>query len=317
MGTLPLFDEPPSFDRAGLARRLAALAVDGVFIGTSSWKYEGWFGQIYTRERYLTRGRFSPRRFQAGCLAEYAEVFPVVCGDFSFYQFPPPEFWQRLFASAPRPLRFAFKVPEEITVRTFPGHPRYGPRAGEGNPTFLNAALFDSAFLELLRPWRDRVALLILEFGTFSRQCYPAASNFVEDLDPFLAALPGDFQYAVEVRNPGFLGPEYLACLRRHGVAHVLNGWTRMPEIGVQLRLPAIQTAGFTVSRALLRQGRSYEEAVRTLSPYDRIQDPNPQTREALRTLISDSRARAEPAYIFVNNRLEGNAPGTIEAITA
>jgi hypothetical protein len=27
------------------------------------------------------------------------------------------------------------------------------------------------------------------------------------------------------------------------------------------------------------------------------------------------SKQRSEPAYIFVNNRLEGNAPGTIEAV--
>jgi len=316
VGTLSLFDEPPSFDREGLARRLTALAGEGVYIGTSSWKYEGWLGQIYTHDRYLSRGRFSPRRFHAECLAEYAEVFPVVCGDFSFYQFPPPEFWQRLFASAPHPLRFAFKVPEEITVRVFPGHPRYGPRAGEANPSFLNAAMFDTAFISLLRPWRERVAVLVLEFGTFSKQCYRTVSEFMEELDPFLAALPRDFTYAVEVRNPGFLAPEYLACLRRHGVAHVLSAWTRMPEIGVQLRVPGIETAGFTVARALLRQGRPYEEAVRAFSPYERIQDPNPETREALRGLISGARERAEQAYIFVNNRLEGNAPSTIEAIT-
>ena len=317
MGTLSLFEEPSRFDREGLRRRLSALAAEGVFIGTSSWKYEGWLGQIYTRERYSSRGRFSPRRFQTECLAEYAEVFPVVCGDFSFYQFPAPVFWERLFASAPRPLKFAFKVPEEITVHTFPGHPRYGPRAGEGNPMFLNAELFDSAFLALLRPWRDRIAVLILEFGTFSRECYRDVHEFIEDLEPFLAALPKDFQYAVEIRNPAFLAPEYLATLRQNRIVHVLNAWTRMPEIGVQMRVPGIDTAGLTVVRALLRHGRAYEEAVRMFSPYEQVQDPNPQTREALRATISRARERAEPAYIFVNNRLEGNAPGTIEAITA
>jgi hypothetical protein len=45
------------------------------------------------------------------------------------------------------------------------------------------------------------------------------------------------------------------------------------------------------------------------------VRDPNPETRQALRTLISRARERNEPSYIFVNNRLEGNAPQTIEAI--
>jgi hypothetical protein len=46
------------------------------------------------------------------------------------------------------------------------------------------------------------------------------------------------------------------------------------------------------------------------------VQDPNPETRDALRLLIARARERHQPSYIFVNNRLEGNAPETIEAIT-
>jgi uncharacterized protein YecE (DUF72 family) len=315
VGTLPLFDEPSSFDREGLRRSLSDLAGHGVLIGTSSWKYEGWLGQIYTRERYLSRGRFSQRRFEAECLAEYAEVFPIVCGDFSFYQFPPEEYWRRLFASAPSNLKYAFKAPEEITVKLFPGHPRYGPRAGEWNPSFLNAELFEAMFLSFLRPWRDRIAVLMLEFGTFAKQCYRDISEFIAELDPFLAQLPADFRYGVEIRNEDFLAGEYFDCLRRHGVAHVFNAWTRMPEIGLQMELPEARTTDFTVVRALLRRGRPYEEAVERFRPYERVQDPNPETRQALRNLIARARERNEPSYIFVNNRLEGNAPVTIEAV--
>ena len=64
-----LFEEPSSFDRTGLARRLRELASENIWIGTSSWKYEGWLDQIYTTERYLTRGKLSKARFEAECLA--------------------------------------------------------------------------------------------------------------------------------------------------------------------------------------------------------------------------------------------------------
>jgi uncharacterized protein YecE (DUF72 family) len=313
--TLPLFDELPEYDRTPLGLKLAALASKGVFIGTSSWKYPGWLGQVYTESRYMSRGRFSEKRFQAECLAEYAATFPVVCGDFSFYQFPSEQYWQRLFRSAPASLRYAFKVPEEITVKMFPIHPRYGARAGESNPAFLDALLLRNSFLDLLDPYWQQIAVLIFEFGTFGKQTYRGVGDFVAQLDPFLGALAPAFRYAVEIRNQEFLTDEYFECLRQHRVAHVFNAWTRMPDLSEQMQLPEVYTADFTVARALLRKGRPYETAVAKFSPYQQLQDPNPEARQALRNLISRARERNQPSYIFVNNRLEGNAPQTIEAI--
>lgn len=294
-----------------LTPRLASLATEGILIGTSSWKYEGWLGQLYTPELYLTRGKLSHKKFEESCLAEYGEIFPVVCGDFSFYQFPTPAFWQKLFASSPR-LRFAFKVPEEITVRQWPAHARYGARGGLRNSTFLDADLFRTAFTDALLPYASRVESLIFEFGALAR---PHLDEFLTELEPFLAKLPEGFRYAVEIRNAEFLEPEYLALLARYRVAHVLNSWTRMPEIGAQLSLPGIFTSDFAVVRALLRPGRAYEEAVKRFSPYTQVQDAYPEVRRTLRELIGQARSSGRRALIFVNNRLEGNAPGTIDAV--
>jgi uncharacterized protein YecE (DUF72 family) len=313
--TLSLFDELPEYDRTPLGLKLAALASRGVFIGTSSWKYPGWLGQVYTESRYMSRRRFSEKRFQAECLAEYAATFPVVCGDFSFYQFPSEQYWQRLFRSAPASLKYAFKVPEEITVKMFPIHPRYGARAGESNPAFLDALLLRNVFLDLLEPYREQIAVLVFEFGTFGKQTFLDVGAFLAQLDPFLGALPAGFRYGVEIRNQEFLTSEYFKCLRSHRVAHVFNAWTRMPDLSEQMQLPEVYTADFTVARALLRKGRPYETAVAIFSPYQRVQDPNPEARQALRNLISRAREKNEPSYIFVNNRLEGNAPQTIESI--
>ena len=309
--TLPLFDPPPSFDRAGLASRLRALAGQNIWIGTSSWKYEGWLDQIYTRDRYLARGRFSQKRFEAECLAEYAQTFPIVCGDFSFYQFPSPQYWQRLFASAPPTLQFALKAPEEVTAEVFPRHARYGPRAGMTNPAYLDANALSALLLEPLEPYRDRIATLIFEFG--ARSAPP--NEFAGRLAPFLAVLPPGFRYAVEVRNRTYLGAPYFGLLRQNHVAHVFNAWTRMPPLSEQMALPDAFTADFTVVRALLREGRPYEQAVEKFSPYAHATDENPEGREALRSLIQRMRQERRSAYIFVNNRFEGNAPHTIEAI--
>jgi uncharacterized protein YecE (DUF72 family) len=305
-----LFDQPGAFDRDSLAARLRALAARDIFIGGSSWKYEGWLGQVYSRERYLSRGRFSRRLFEAECLREYAETFPTVCGDFAFYQFPTVEFWGSLFARAPSAFRFVFKAPEQITCAVFPTHARYGPQAGRNNELYLDSHAFTEMFVRPLLPHRAKTALIVFEFGHMGRAMDLA--RFLDRLDPFLGALPPEFRYAVEVRNPEFLAADYFACLRARGVAHVYNAWSGMPELGAQLAIPDSATAGHLVCRALLRRGRAYADAVAAFAPYTGIADPNPEARDAMRVLIGRAREEKRMLFLFVNNRLEGNAPLTI-----
>lgn len=315
--TLPLFEETTAPFRQELKESLTRLAGKRIYFGTSSWKYEGWLGQIYSYERYLSRGRFSKRHFEQHCLREYAETFPMVCGDFSFYQFPTPAFWKQLFDSAPQQLQFSFKIPEEITVPRFPSHPRYGARAGRKNDSFLDLRLLDESFLRLLAPYQARVPLLIFEFGAACGEIFEPM-EFAERLHRFLRALPKTFRYAVEVRDAAFLEePSHLRVLKEEGVAHVFNAWTKMPALANQLQQESAFTADFTVVRALLKAGRSYEQAVASFSPYRSIQEPDPGSRQAIRDIIVRCVRRGEPAYIYVNNRLEGNAPMTIHEILA
>ena len=183
MSQLTLFDDGRPEQAGRLAPKLRALAAQGVFFGTSSWKYEGWLGSIYAPERYVVRGKFSRKKFETECLAEYAETFPVAGGDFSFYQFPTPDYWGRLFGESPPALRFGFKVPEEITVATWPGHARYGPRAGRSNESFLDVDHFERNFVALLEPYRERVATLMFEFGTFPKAVFKTGADFTARLD--------------------------------------------------------------------------------------------------------------------------------------
>jgi hypothetical protein len=119
----------------------------------------------------------------------------------------------------------------------------------------------------------------------------------------------------VEIRNEEFLTPMYFAVLREHGVAHVFNSWTRMPSIGDQLDLPGSLSGPFLVARALLRPGRSYDEAVDVFAPYDRIREPHPPLRHDLARLVETAVRTRIPAYLLVNNRAEGSAPLTIAEV--
>ena len=55
---------------------------------------------------------------------------------------------------------------------------------------------------------------------------------------------------------------------------------------------------------------------MKTFQPYDRVREPNPEAREAGRTLVCvGTEAAGCEIYVYVNNRLEGNALETIDAM--
>ena len=116
----------------------------------------------------------------------------------------------------------------------------------------------------------------------------------------------------MEIRNADYLSPDYFDLLRSHNVAHCFNAWTRMPGLDDQARLDDAYTADCAVVRALLKKGRGYEDAVDKFEPYDRVQEISEESRDGMAT-IARWATPMKPAFLFVNNRLEGNAPSTIE----
>jgi uncharacterized protein YecE (DUF72 family) len=305
-------------DRDYLARRAGELAGTGIYIGTSSWKYAGWRGQIYDEARYVFRGRFSERRFEKLCLAEYAEVFKTVSVDAAFYQFPERDSLQEMASMVPDDFQFALKVTDEISVKRFPSIARMGARAGRDNPHFLDADLFASRFLGPCEAVRPKIGLLMLEFSPFSQADFARGAEFAAALDGFLGRIPAGWPLGVEIRNPTFLHPDYFGVLARHRVTHIYNSWTRMPSLSEQWAMLESRThPDRLAARLLLRPGRKYEEAVKLFSPYEAVKDPYPEAVVAAATLIRQARQAGgrTQAFIFVNNRLEGNSLQTITRI--
>jgi len=306
------------FDREAMKLKAAKLAAEGVFIGTSSWKYEGWLSMLYSPERYEYRGKVAKTRFEKGCLAEYAEVFKSVCVDAAYYTFPSEKYLEGLASQVPDDFQFGFKVTDEITVKKYPNLPRFGIRAGQRNENFLNSDLFATAFLKPCETIRPKVGICIFEFSRFHSPEYEKGADFVADLDRFFGGLPKGWPYGIEMRNKYWLTPEYFACLSRHGIAHVFNSWDAMPPVSEQMAIPGSFTnPHLRAARFLLKPGRKYEAAVKTFQPYDRVKEVNPEARAAGKTLIAEAK-KAQPrpkTLIFVNNRLEGNALETIAAM--
>jgi uncharacterized protein YecE (DUF72 family) len=175
--------------------------------------------------------------------------------------------------------------------------------------------LFEDAFLQPLDQLKKKRGVIIFEFATFRPGSGVNYDTFVSLIDDFLARLPKGYAYAVEIRNREFLSAEYLKMLESHGVSHVLNNWTRMPPIVEQLQVTGVLTAKFSVARALLKPGRTYEQAVQLFQPYDRIKEENPELRLGVAGAVSRCVAEGRTLYAYINNRAEGNSPKTIEAI--
>lgn len=306
-----------SFDLESYRKRVGELASRGIFVGTSSWRYPGWCGLVYDEQRYLTHSKLSVAKFERSCLTEYAETYRTVCVDAGYYQFPTEPYLAGLAEQVPADFKFAFKVTDDITLKKFPSLPRFGKRAGTTNPNFLNPEFFLERFLGPCKSIRSKIGPLIFEFSTFQKHEFEHGRDFVATLDQFLDALPRGWEYGVEIRNHQWLKPEYFDMLRSHGVAHVYNSWTRMPPVLEQLEAEGEPTADFSVSRFLLKPGRTYADAVKEFQPYTGIKEPNEEARAAGRTILEQSLQRKRRGYLYVNNRLEGCAPLTIEGIIA
>jgi Protein of unknown function DUF72 len=214
-------------------------------------------------------------------------------------------------------MRLVDRTRLQIAPKRFSRQPRYGARAGQANPTFLDAEAFQGEFLDPLGPYLGRIGVFILEFGTFSKESYPDPKAFAEDLDRLLRQLPRHLRYAVEIRNDNFLDAAYFDVLKENRVAHIFTSWSRMPSLRQQILIDDAFGAPFTTARALVRPGRAYQDAVEMFKPYEKVQEEYPSGRQALRDLVKRARELDLSASIHINNRLEGNAIQTIEAIVS
>lgn len=83
-----------------------------------------------------------------------------------------------------------------------------------------------------------------------------------------------------------------------------------------QIVLPgSLTNPDLVAARFLLKPGRKYEDAVKSFEPYDKTKEVNDEARKAGAALIQEGKKPAKRrTFIFINNRLEGNALLTIMA---
>jgi uncharacterized protein YecE (DUF72 family) len=262
-----------------------------VRFGTSTWTYEGWQGQIYLKQ-------YSKTAFARECLGEYCQYlyngepcFRTIGNDATFYRPPTPNQLRKYLNQIPEDFEMCFKVWEELTIPTYAKHARYGLKAGQPNPNFLDAKVFNDL---VLTPYRE--------------------AKFEPHTGPFLFEFQRHGMSSEEFcsRLDTFFGRQVL---KRHGVAHVYNHWSYMPALADQHQRMEVFTAPFTVLRLLTPLQMSYEAAKKRAEPYTKIVGELPEKRRDTIDLVKKAMGEKRRAYVIVNNRSEGNAPLTIQAL--
>jgi uncharacterized protein YecE (DUF72 family) len=296
-------DPRPAVDAAPVAAeisRLAAALPPGLRLGTSSWSFPGWAGLLYA-------GAATKTVLSRDGLTAYARhpLLGTVGVDSGFYAPLDARRLARWAAQVPADFRFLVKAPAAVTQRFQRG------RDGRWrhNPGFLDP---ETARRQAVEPYRqglgERAGVLLLQFPPVGRGL--EARRFAEDLYRFLKRLPTGPIYAVELRDGALLTPDLAAALHHGGAVPSFAAHPRLPAVPTQRELFDTQpAAGPVVVRWLLRRNRGYDEARHRYGPFDRLAEPDPDTRLTLAALIRDALAAGREVFVIVNNKAEGSSP--------
>jgi uncharacterized protein YecE (DUF72 family) len=304
---------PAGTELQALAARLHQRWGGRLHLGTSSWHFPGWAGQVYA-------SAYPEARLSRDGLAAYAQhpLLNTVSLDRAFYRPLEAATYRALAAQVPAHFRFVVKAPALLSDAT-EREPATGA-ALRDNPHFLDA---DAAVLLCAQPATaglgDKLGVLVWQLSPLPRRWLDDEPALLRRLGTLWqaveAALPPGAQQALELRDPSLLTPALAATLKFHGVRPVLGLHDRMPAAEAQLPLLRATWPGDLVCRWNLQRGLRYAEARDAWAPFDRFQAEDLPTRQTLVKVVVATLQAGRAAFITVNNKAEGCAPASVLAL--
>jgi uncharacterized protein YecE (DUF72 family) len=256
---------------AGIGAGASAQAGRRTLVGTCGYSYDEWRGILYPEG--LPKASF---------LGRYAQDFPFVELDFSYYGMPKAQALAKLAAQAPPDFLFALKAHKSLT------HER---EAGWRE----KAAEFAAAAAALAEAGKLAAVLIQLPYS-FKRG---------EDERRYLGALCDElaaFPLAVEFRNDQWQGEAVLSELARRGAALVLVDRPELPG------LPPVSAAVAGTWSYLRFHGRNAEAwwTGGATGRYDYLYSQ--EELDAVLPLIRSVEEKAELLLVAFNNHAKGRA---------
>jgi len=280
-------------------------------LGTSSWNYPGWAGLVWDREYPETNlSRYG--------LTAYAKhpLFRTVSIDRSFYRPLNVVQFAEYASQVDQDFRFVVKAPSLITDALIRDESGRGMRP---NAHFLNAAEAVQMFIEpALEGLGHRLGALVFQISPLPNTWLAHMPELINRLHQLLSAIP-NFRHiapegvvAVEVRDAQWLTPQFVQVLRDTGATYCMGLHAKMPPIVEQLPILRALWPGPLVCRWNLNPlhgAYGYEDAQQIYSPYDKMIDPDLETRAVLAKVIAGTAKAGQNVYVTLSNKAEGSAP--------
>lgn len=231
-------------------------------IGTSGWHYKSWIGPFY------------PEGTKASALLRtYSATFAAVEVNNSFYRLLSPRALEQWRAATPDGFVFTAKGSRFLTHMKKLKDPERGV----------------ARFFERTRALGDKLKAVVFQLP-------PRWGCNAERLDAFLAGLPDDYRYAVELRDESWFQPAVYEVLSRHRAAFCIY------DIGGR-RSPDIVTTDFVYLRLHGPDARPYHGSY------------SAQRLTALAARIRGWRQEGRDCFVFFDNDVDANAPNDAQRL--
>lgn len=283
-------------------------------VGTSSWSCPGWDGLVWG-------GEYSENHLSRYGLTAYTQhpLFRTVSIDRGFYRPMNVMQFAEYASQVSQDFRFMVKAPSLVTDALVRDESGRGMRP---NTDFLNAINALQMFVEpALEGLGHKLGALVFQISPLPASWFSRMPELINRLHHLLKAIP-DFRHiapdgvaAVEVRDAQWLTPQFVDVLRDTGATYCMGLHAKMPSITEQLPILRALWPGPLVCRWNLNPVHGafgYEDAGQIYSPYNRMIDPDLETRTKLAQVIAGIANAGQNVYVSVSNKAEGSAPLSI-----
>jgi uncharacterized protein YecE (DUF72 family) len=266
-----------------LSKSLNLVDQHKILLGSCAWSFEDWRGSFYPPDL---------QDFQ--WLEFYANYFPAVEIDSTFYAAPAEATVRRWIQITPSTFRFTCKLPREIT------HLR----------RLRDCKAELNSFLRAIEPLALKLQVILIQLPpSFTPKDGRVA------LRKFLQQLPRDFRFAIEFRHAGWHRPQIIQLLEKHRVCWVWADTTPLNERNLAPFEFLPCSTDLLYLRLLGDYATKYNVDGEQLHRYEKLLWKREAALESWSLKIERHLSEVRSVWAFVSNHFEGFAPETCQRL--